>query len=141
MASMAVVLAVGARPRGQASRGTPVSMTTKLARPRVELGRPVKLIRGEPRRLRLGRRMVSSWVSPLLDRTRITSSLDTMPRSPCMASTGCRKRALVPVELKVATSFRATIPDFPTPARITRPLARKIRSTALTKLWSSFCTR
>ena len=73
MASMAVVLAVGASPRGQASRGTPVSMVTWLRRPRVEPGRPVILMSGAFRRSRLGMRMVSSRVSPLLDRARTTS--------------------------------------------------------------------
>ena len=123
MASMAVVLAVGASPRGQASRGTPVSMVTWLRCPRVEPGRPVMVMSGAFRRSRLGMRMVSSRVSPLLDRARTTSAPDTMPRSPCMASTGWRNRAGVPVELKVATIFRATMPDLPTPVTMTRPLA------------------
>ena len=45
-----------------------------------------------------------------------------MPRSPCMASTGCKNRAGVPVLFKVATIFLATIPALPIPVKITRPL-------------------
>src|ERR1035438_6372676 len=36
-----------------------------------------------------------------------------MPMSPCAASAGCRKTAGVPVLESVATSLRATCPDFP----------------------------
>ena len=60
-----------------------------------------------------------------------TSSLETMPRSPCTLSVGCRNIAGVPVDVMVAAIFRPMSPDFPTPATITRPLLAAMSSTAL----------
>ena len=43
------------------------------------------------------------------------------PRSPWIASAGCRKNAGVPVLVSVAAILRQMMPDLPMPVRITRP--------------------
>ena len=45
-----------------------------------------------------------------------------MPRSPCKASTGFRKKALVPVETKVCAIFWAMKPLLPTPVNRMAPV-------------------
>lgn len=52
----------------------------------------------------------------------MTSSGDTMPMSPCSASTGCRNTALVPVDTRVWQIFCAMKPLLPTPVNRTLPL-------------------
>ncbi len=135
-----MVLAVGAKPKGQASLFTPVFITISLCRPKVESGFSVNAINGAPKRLKLGIRIVISPVSPLLEMAKITSFLVTIPRSPCIASTGCKKSAGVPVLFKVATIFRPIIPDFPIPVTITRPSALSIVFTASAKSGPSLST-
>ena len=53
-----------------------------------------------------------------------------MPRSPWLASPGCTKKAGVPVDAKVAATFRPTWPDLPIPVTISLPRAPEINSTA-----------
>src|SRR5580765_937271 len=59
------------------------------------------------------------------------------PRSPCVASAGCRKNAGVPVLDSVAAIFWQMIPDLPMPVRMTRPRQLRSRSTAWSKRSSS----
>ena len=130
------MLAVGVRPRGHASLSTPTSMTMLLCFARVEFLLPVNVMIVHPILRILGIRILSSSVSPLLERAINISSWPTIPRSPCMASAGCKNRDLVPVLLRVATIFRPTIPDLPMPLMIKRPLELWMSSTILAKLSS-----
>ena len=93
MARAAVVLVVGARPRGQASRSTPQSMTTSEPRGQSRAPCPrswpppwprAGSARGSGPPARRSRR---SGRGPAPRRPAAT-----MPRSPCRASTGCRNR-------------------------------------------------
>ncbi len=126
MARAAVVLEVGARPMGQASLSTPTSITTSLSVAMGESRAPVKEIILAPICLSVGKILLISLVWPLFEMARTTSSFVTVPRSPWMASAGCRKREGVPVLFSVAAIFLATNPDFPIPVAITLPLAFKI---------------
>ena len=117
----AVVLAVGDRPRGHASCLTEASSATSASSASVDEGRPHILMIAAPRRLIAGRRFSTSSVSPLLDNIMTTSAPVTMPRSPCIASAGCIKKAGVPVLARVPASLRATAPDLPMPHRTARP--------------------
>src|SRR5690349_579038 len=54
----------------------------------------------------------------------------SIPKSPCNASAGCRKKEGVPVLESVAEIFRPTMPDLPIPVTATRPWHAKRRSTA-----------
>ena len=140
IARSAVVLAVGASPRGQASFSTPTSITISLYRAKVDLRFPVKAITLHPILRMLGTSKFSSSVSPLLERASNTSSGLTMPRSPCIASTGCKNKERVPVLFKVATIFLPTIPDFPIPLTISLPLVQQIKSTMVLKWLSTRST-
>ena len=62
--TVAVVLAVGARLCGHASRGTLTLSATSHKRPRGESGLPVMPITGQPKRRRDGIMAFSSWVFP-----------------------------------------------------------------------------
>ena len=53
--------------------------------------------------------------------------------SPCLAVPGSQKKLDIPILESVAETFRAIIPDFPTPAQITFPLQFDSVSTAFTK--------
>ena len=64
IASVAVVLAVGARLSGQASAGTLTSRCTSASRASVEAGLPVIAMRRASMRLKSGRIVSSSAVSP-----------------------------------------------------------------------------
>ena len=64
IASAAVVLAVGARLSGQASAGTLTSRCTSASRASVEAGLPVMAMRRASIRLKSGRMVSSSTVSP-----------------------------------------------------------------------------
>ena len=130
MASWAVVLAVGAKFRGQASRGTPQSSTRSAWRANVDCSPPVMAIKGAPRRLSTGKMAVSSPLSPLLEMASTRSSPVTMPRSPWLASAGCTKKAGVPVDAKVAAILRPTWPLLPMPMTTTRPRAKSTACTA-----------
>ncbi len=82
MASAAVELDVGARPKGQASFSTDTSMTMSLFWASVEESTPVKEMMGAPMcftELMMG---INSRVSPLLEMASRISSLVTMPKSP-----------------------------------------------------------
>jgi len=138
IARRAVVLVVGARPSGQASVSTPTSITRSLCWASVEFLLPVNAMIGHPAFRILGSRIFSSSVSPLLESAINTSLCDTIPKSPCMASTGCRKMDRVPVLFNVAAIFLPIIPDFPMPPMITRPRDLYIKSTILVKFSSTF---
>src|SRR3989304_5365487 len=97
---------------------------------------PSSEMRGTLRRFQLSRSCRSSSVSPLLETAITTSSFTTMPRSPCSASAGCRKREGVPVLFKVAAIFRQMIPDLPMPVTTTRPRHLDTSSTARENLSS-----
>ena len=136
-ANIVVVEAVGASPSEQASLAMEQSNETSAADASVEISRfvllvssQVMLISGTCRRLMVASRRRISSVSPLAERARTTSPRTTMPRSPWTASTGCRYRAGVPVELSVAAIFLAMIPLLPMPVTTTRPRQLNIRSTA-----------
>ncbi len=131
MASMAVVLAVGVRFRGQASSGTVTSRVTVALRASVDSTLPVRVMSGMARRFRCGSRNSSSGLSPELDSASTTSLAVIMPRSPWLASAACRKKPGVPVLARVAAILRPTCPDLPMPVTITRPLqARHNRQAA-----------
>ena len=68
-----------------------------------------------------GSSRVTSSVSPLNDSISTTSSRCTRPKSPWIASPGCRKWLRVPVEASVAAIFCPTSPAFPMPLTITLP--------------------
>jgi len=138
IAKAAVVEAVGARPSGHASSGTPTSSTTSAYRPRVESGFPVIAITGSPILWNMGSSRTISSVSPELERATTTSPRRTMPRSPWIPSPACRKKAGVPVEAIVAAIFRPISPDFPMPVTTTFPRADLRRSTAFPNLSSTF---
>ena len=132
-ASAALVLAVGARPSGQASTSTAASRCTSAACASDEFSLPVSATIAAPWRLTCGVRNTSSSVSPEFDSISTTSSGVIMPRSPCCASAGCTKKAGVPVEASVAASLRAMWPDLPMPDTTTRPRQLSTSATAATK--------
>ena len=88
MASVAVVLEVGASPSGQASWETLTSICTSAFFASVEAGLPVRAISGTPSRLSNGSRVRISSVSPELDNASTTSRAVIMPMSPWLASAG-----------------------------------------------------
>src|SRR5438445_515091 len=74
-----------------------------------------------PNPFKCAKRAKSSSDSPLFEIKTATSSLPTIPRSPCTLSAGWRKVAGVPVDVSVAAIFLPISPDLPTPATMTRP--------------------
>ena len=128
---MVVVEAVGARFIAHASSGTLTSSVTCDAVPSVDPGLPVRLITAIPSLAKIGSSRRSSSVSPEYESAKIKSPRLSIPRSPCSASTGCRKHALVPVEFIVAATLRAIIPDLPSPVSAMRcPAAAVCASSA-----------
>ena len=105
IARAAVVLAVGASPRGHASFGTATFKTASARLAMVDSEPPVIAIIETFLFFRLLSSRFNSAVSPLYEMARTTSLGSTMPRSPCIASTGCRKKEAVPVLFKVAAIF------------------------------------
>ena len=103
--NIAVVLAVGTRFRLPASRSTEVSSTISDSLAREDLRRPAKATTVSPIFLKTWTISNTSLVSPLLDSATITSSLVTIPRSPCRASPGCIKIAGVPELARVEAIF------------------------------------
>src|SRR6267143_1811177 len=77
-------------------------------------------------------RMISS-VSPPYETASIASPRASIPKSPCSASAGCRKKDGVPVLDNVEEIFRAINPDLPIPLTTTRPLHANNTSTAFSK--------
>ena len=136
MASAAVVEAVGASPSGHASVRIDTSRCTSAACPSGERGLPVIATIGTPSRFSHGRSARSSSVSPLCERATTTSPFTIRPRSPWMASAGCRKNDDWPVEARVAEIFWAMIPLLPMPVATTRPVHARRISTARSKLSS-----
>ena len=136
-ASCTVVLVVGARLSGQASRSTLLSSTMSAWRARVDCAPPVMATSGTPRRRSMGRMAVSSVLSPLLEMASTRSCGVTMPRSPWLASAGCTKKAGVPVEASVAAILRPMWPLLPMPMTTARPLTCSMRCTAWAKRSSS----
>ena len=140
MTSMAVVLEVGARFSGQASRETPVSSTMSEYLAREEAVLPVMEMMGSSKRLMKGSRASSSEVSPEKDIAMQTSPSWTMPRSPCRAFRESSRTVGVPVEFRVATILAPMLPDLPTPTMtilLPRSRAWDMSSTAWLKLSSS----
>ncbi len=122
MASVTVVLVVGARLSVQASLATAMFRWTSASLARREAGLPVMAITRAPRRLTAGRMSSSSDDSPELEMAIRMSFAVTMPRSPCAASPGCMKNAGVPVDDSVAAILRPICPDLPMPETTTRPV-------------------
>ncbi len=121
IASVAVVLAVGARFSGQASCSTETSRCTSADLASVEPGRPVIDTSGTPMRLISGRIVSTSAVSPEFEMAITASSRVIMPRSPWLASPGWTKKAGVPVEASVAATLPPMWPLLPMPVTTTRP--------------------
>ena len=126
IAKVAVVLAVGARSRVQASFSTDVSRYISDPFAKVEFCRPINPIIVTPFLCIAGRIWINSIVSPLLLTISNTSSLVIMPRSPWVASAGWTKWAGVPVDAMVEAIFCEIKPDFPNPDTIRRPAHSKI---------------
>jgi len=118
MARVAVVLAVGASPRGQAFA-----------------------ISGTPRRLISGRMVRISSVSPELEMASTASLAVIMPRSPWLASPGWTKKAGVPVLASVAAILPPMWPDLPMPSTTTRPSHASMCRQARAKLASMRAAR
>jgi hypothetical protein len=129
----AVVLEVGASPKGQASCDTAASKWMSACCAMLDCGLPVMQIRRTFLRLMAGMMARISSFSPELDRAIITSPSTTMPKSPWAASAGWIKNAGVPVEASEAAILRPMWPLLPMPVITTRPLALKIASTAWLK--------
>ena len=79
------------------------------------------LIIGTPSRLRIGRMVSSSAVSPELEIASTTSFGVIMPRSPWLASPGWTKKAGLPVLARVAAILPPICPDLPIPSTTIRP--------------------
>jgi hypothetical protein len=82
MAIMAAVLELGANFKLQASRISPNSKTWSACRPNVLARDFVMAIKEEDCRRRQGKTRTNSSVSPLYDKTNITSRDVTRPKSP-----------------------------------------------------------
>ena len=121
---MAVVVALGARPIGQASSIWPIQRSTLALRARVESAVPVMATTGTFIFSSCPRSRVTSAVSPPYERIRTMSSWRTRPRSPWTASAACRKWLGVPVDASVAEIFWAMMPALPMPLVTTLPLHR-----------------
>src|SRR5262249_49439351 len=80
-----------------------------------------------------GSKRRTSSDSPLLDSTITASPFMKTPESPCAASAACRKRAGVPVLVRVAAIFRHMMPDLPIPVTTTLPVHAANRSMARPK--------
>ena len=129
-ASMAVVDALGARPCGPGSAICPSSSTTSLWRPSVESFACVIATSAAPQALTCGSMTKSSSVSPDLENASSRSPASTRPRSPWIASAGCRKIDGVPVDASVADVFWAMKPALPMPVVTTRPRSPRTMSSA-----------
>ena len=137
-AKVAVVLDVGARPKGHASWILPnVSATSAFCGigPRSS---PLMVIKGTPKYLIKGISIMISSLLPEFEIAISTSPATNIPKSPCPASPGCIKNDGVPVEANVAAIFRPICPDLPMPVMTKRPLHFKIISQARLKR-SSIC--
>ena len=122
IASVAVVLAVGAKPNEQASFSTLMHTCTLASVAMVDCVFPVMEIIFAPRRFNTGIILSTSLVSPELEISITTSFLVIMPKSPWLASPGCTKKAGLPVLAKVAAILWPICPDLPIPIIIIRPL-------------------
>ena len=120
--SWMAVEVTGARSKGQSSRSSGSTMALSQARASFEPARQVTLTSRAPRALAKGTSPRSSSVDPLLEKSTRMSSSPTIPMSPCRASTGFKKTALVPVDTSVMEIFWAMKPLFPTPVKNTTPL-------------------
>ncbi len=114
----------GRQPQRAGFLGAPRRPGARRPRARAwSAGLPVMAISLAPRRLTSGTMASSSALSPELDSAIITSCAVIMPRSPWLASAGCRKNAGVPVLASVEAILCAMWPDLPIPLTTTRPLA------------------
>ena len=132
MASCRVVLLVGARLRGSASRS--IEESRKISAPSAsgESASPEMAMTGAPMRRKNGSRATTSAVLPLLLISSATSSWRTMPRSPCAASLDWRKKEGVPSDERVAAILRPMCPALPMPETTILPLQASSRRAACT---------
>ena len=106
---------VGARFSGHASRSTEISRTMRAAFARLLPAPAVSAMICASSRWNAGRRRKISSVSPEFEIRITTSLLRTMPRSPWIASAGCKNSDGVPVDASVAAILRPIRPDLPIP--------------------------
>ena len=76
---------------------------------------------GTSNRFSLGIIVMISDVEPELEMARTTSADVIIPKSPWLASAGCKKKAGVPVLASVDAILLAMCPDLPMPVTATRP--------------------
>ncbi|MNT35431.1 hypothetical protein D3C72_1714590 [compost metagenome] len=136
-----MVLAVGAKFKGQASRSTLVLSTQSACLAKLEVSPPVMPAIRTPWRFKAGSNEVNSWLSPLFEIASTMSFSVTMPKSPWLASAGCTKKAGVPVEARVAAIFRPMWPLLPIPITTTRPGVTSMACATCTKLSSKRCAK
>ena len=141
MASAAVVLLVGARLSGHASRSTFTKICAVEYFANNESGLPVIAMIGIWLWRTMGINLSSSSVCPELLSANTMSSGVITPKSPWYTSKGLIKNAGVPVLESVAAIFAPMLPLLPTPVTMTLPLQWKIISTAWSKFSSNCPTR
>ena len=124
---------VGAKFNGHASLSTEVSNIISAFDASVDSLTPVSAIIVTSSLLSAGIRAIISPVSPEYEISKIIDFLCTFPRSPCIASAGCRNILGVPVEAKVEDIFLPTNPDLPIPQIIIWAELLLITFTALAK--------
>ena len=125
------MLAVGARLLGQASSSWPISSVTVAKRARSQSLVETSAITGSASCLSTLASAMTSSVLPPKESSSATSEDRSLPRSPCIASVGCRKWLGVPVEASVAEIFWPMIPLLPKPETTTLPwelLSGSVRS-------------
>ena len=120
-ANMAVVLLLGARPKGQASSNGPSRWPPWPPGPSVLSAAAGD---GDDRHAQLGQRRQQAddfFGLAALRKHQHNVFPCTRPRSPCTASAGCRKWLGVPVDASVAMIFWPTRPALPMPVTMTFP--------------------
>ena len=132
-ANVAVVLDVGAKPKGHASVILPKVNATSAFCGIGPDASPLMVIKGTCKCLIKGISIIISSLLPELEIAINTSPRMSMPKSPCPASPGCIKNEGVPVEAKVAAILRPICPDLPIPVMTRRPWHCKIISQARRK--------
>ena len=127
------MLEVGAKFKGQASRSTLNVKCTSEYLAKVLCSLPLMPIIWIPRRFIIGRIARISAVSPEFEMAIIRSLALIMPRSPWLASPGCKKNAGVPVLAMVAAILEPIWPDLPMPVTTILPVHLRMRFTASVK--------
>ena len=103
---MAVVLEVGAKPKGQASSAEPNVNAISAFCGIGPLSSRLIVINGTPKCLISGINIMISSLLPEFEIAIRTSPRTSIPKSPCPASPGCMKKDGVPVEANVAAILR-----------------------------------